>query len=108
VLLQVATGGYPGTAGQDLKLALHLLMTYVPQLETLAHAGGKQQGLTYHPRQPGDSHPHVHIRPRCTGPGIYALAVFVALASLATGLKVGRDRATQARIGTALSEPMLS
>lgn len=91
VVVQVATGGFPGTAGQDLRLALQLMIMYRPQLETLARAGGKEQGLIYHPLQPKDLHPHVHIRPRCTGPGVYALAIFVTLASLATGLQVRRE-----------------
>lgn len=89
------TGGYSETGELDLRLAQQLVLKHISELEALVRSVKKgSSGLAYDPRQSGvDRLPHINIYPGCSGPGMYPLPIFVALAALVTGLQVGRQGA---------------
>lgn len=86
------TGGYSETGELDLRLAQQLVLKHISELEALVRSvkKGGSSGLAYDPRQSGvDRLPHINIHPGCSGPGMYPLPIFVALAALVTCLQVG-------------------
>jgi hypothetical protein len=85
--LQEVTGGFPGSAELDLRLALQLLRSHVAPMTALAQAKGRT-ALACDPAQPDEYQPHLNIYPQCIGPGMYALAMFISLACVTMGLQV--------------------
>lgn len=85
--MQVVTGGQAETAMHDYLLASQLLLHHIEQLEELAKSHG-HASLAYDPREPDDRQPFVNLSPPSKASGLYVLPMFVALASLMTGLQV--------------------